>query len=308
MSQIGHTEHPSIQRSSLLSSIGSQHGNEDLDDFAMAQERKQNFMSACTLKALSPIVGIVAHERLRGMSDDEGVKLAKELLLFCRQQSADVCVALDLSDDSTSWGRSYYAGAIADQIAKAWPSARRRVLDIDWSKAISEIGKPMLTSGLPPSWKNTEFSVSISATTMTAMQSLMRSYDVFSMFHRDREAIQERFSTLLISEALRQVEVVTKTHQLSEDSRCSLTQSFIKNGGSILATLWDASSRTAVDIYQNKASEQEKINFRRDGFPLEDLETSFIDQMEVFGRLSLKAMNAVQANVNLSISQSPGAV
>ncbi len=304
MSQTGHTEPHSIPRSSLLSSLGDHLSEQNTDDIARAQERKQNLLASCTLKALSPIIEIVAHERLRGMPDNQGKELARELLMFCRQQSASVCEKLDLSDDSVAWGRSYYAGAIADQIAKAWPAARRKVLDIDWSTALCEIAKPMLLSGLPPSWKNTELSVSISATTMTAMQSLMQRYEVFSMFHRDREVIQERFSSLLISEALKQVDFVVQSHPLSDDSRCSLAQSLIKNGGSILASLWEAHGRSCVSVYQNSATPYEKESYRRNGFPLEDLECSFIDQMEVFGRLTVKSMNEVQFGTQQLSNQS----
>jgi len=306
VSQTGHIEPRLTHRSSLLSSLGDHLSEENTDEIVRAQERKQNFLASCTLKALSPIVEIVAHERLRGMSDSQGKELARELLMFCRQQSASVCSTLELSDDSVAWGRSYYAGAIADQIAKAWPAARRKTLDIDWSSALCEIAKPMLLSGLPPSWKNTELSVSISATTMTAMQSLMQRYEVFSMFHRDKETIQERFSSLLISEALRQVEFVVQSYPLSEESRCSLAQSLIKNGGSILASLWEAHGRSCVNVYQNSATPFDKENYRRNGFPLEDLECSFIDQMEVFGRLTLKSMNEVQYGAHQPSNQSMG--
>ncbi len=309
MSQTGHIDHPSIPPSSLLSSLASHASEQSYDDCAMlAMERKLNFQSACTLKALSPLMQVIAFEQLKGMQDTEAAKLCRELVQVCRKHASEVCIALDLSEDSVSWGRSYFAGAIAAQISAIWPRSGRAALDINWAVSLSEIASPLLLESIPPTWKNTEQGVSITATVMNAIQSLMQEYDTFSLFHRDRLAIQDEFATLLLDEAVYQTEIVTEKHLLSDDSRCSLTQSLIKNGGAILATLWNSQARNAVDLYQNKATEEQRSYFEKNGFPLEDIKESFVSQMENLSALSVKSMDTFASKQALSATQeqSPG--
>lgn len=62
----------------------------------------------------------------------------------------------------------------------------------------------------------------------------------------------------------------------------------------------------AVTAYQNRANDAEKKQYRSNGFPLEDLEASFIDQMEVLGRLSVKSMNIARGAEQQEHSTSAG--
>lgn len=301
MSQNGLAELRSTHPSSLLTALATGVGETDYhEQAATALERKQNFQSACTLKALTPLMQIVSFEQMRGMSDKDAAKLCRELVLACRKHSSEACLSLELSDDSASWGRSYFAGAVASQIANAWPRDGHKALEVNWAVSLCEIVKPLLLDGLPPSWRNTDLGVSITATTMNAIQTLMHEYDTFTMFHQDRDAVQAEFTDLLLEETMKQVEFIADTHPMTEDSQCSLAQSLIKNGGNILASLWNSSARNAIVIYQEKATPAHKEYFQQHGFPLDDIKVAFSSQMDNLAQLSIKSMDVITDLVTCS--------
>ena len=175
-------------------------------------------------------------------------------------------------------------------------------LEINWAVGLCEIARPMLTDGLPSSWHKAGLDVSVTATALNAMQGFMIEYDTFNMFHRDREAIQEEFTDLLLEQSLIQANHIHDTHPMNDDARCSLMQSFMKNGGKIMSSLWNSYGRKSVKFFQENATDQQKNYFRKNGFPLGDIKTAFESQMENMAAVSLKSMDVTAVNFELQQS------
>ena len=117
MSQTGQNAPPLTRRSNLLATLSDSFAETDHEQQVQAMqqglERKLNYQSACTVKALSPILQIIAHEQTLGMADEAAADLSRQIVGECRRQAFEVSTAMNLSDNSMTWGNSYYASAIA---------------------------------------------------------------------------------------------------------------------------------------------------------------------------------------------------
>jgi len=297
MNPITHSQASSTPAKSLLSQASI---HDDLEaQFAQALNKKQNFQSACTVKAFTPLLQVVAFEQSKGADQFALAQLARTLITHVRKQAMDVCVGLDIETNSLDWARSYFSTVIAEQLAAAWPERGQDALTINWSIGLCEIAQPIMTTkSIPATWNNTSQEVSIVATTVTAMQAIMGEYCRSNLFHTDKEAIQAEFTALLLTTASEMVDNINEHYPQTDDSRCSLAQSYIKNGGQVLARIWNTYAATSQKYFETQATPNQKEYFKKNGFPLTDMHTAFKQEMQSLETISLQAMAATHNAFN----------
>lgn len=283
------------RRTSVLSGLASYATPPSLedDDADRALQRRLGYRVACTLKALTPIQQIIAFEQAGGMSDTDAAKLCREIILACRKHSAYACEAVEMSADSAEWARSYFATHIATQLAEVWPKLGRKALDIDWSVAISEIAVPHFTEGLPPTWKNTDAEVSIAATMMAAVQTIMSAYDSFNLYHLDRNSIQSWATKLLLEKSIECATRVGDAQGLNETNQASLAQSLMKNGGQVMTSVWQGVSRRLIAAMKKNPSARAITEVRDNGYPLTEIEIQFTTQMDSLASVATMTMEGI---------------
>jgi len=294
------TTHLPTNSASAKSLLSHASINNDLEaQFAHALNKKQNFQSACSVKAFTPLLQIIAQEESKGADQFALAKLARTLITHVRKQAMDVCVGLDIETNSLDWARSYFSTVIAEQLASAWPERGHGALTINWSVGLCEIAQPIMTTkSIPATWNNTSQEVSIVATTVTAIQALMSEYYRSNLFHTDKALIQAEFTTLLLTTASEMVDNVNEHYPQTDDSRCSLAQSYIKNGGHVLARIWSNYAATSHNYFETQASPKQKQYFQKNGFPLMDMHTAFKQEMQSLQAISLQAMMATHNAFN----------
>ncbi len=292
---------------SVISLLGAINHNDDMAaQFRNALNKKENFQSACTLKTFTPLLQIIAHEQEQGVGDPELSKLARTLMTHIRKQAMDVCIGINLDKSNLDWGRSFFCTAIAEQLATVWPARGRDSLSINWATAFCELAQPIMTTkSIPDNWTNTSTEISIVATTVTAMQNLMREYYLSNLFHTDKSVIQSEFTQLLLQTTSEMVDFVNDHYPQTDESRCSLAQSYIKNGGHLLATLWHNYAKTSHRYYHKQATPKEQQYFQQYGFPLADLQTRFKQDMASLRNISLQTIEATQRAFTVASSTPP---
>jgi hypothetical protein len=297
MNQNNLREHPLNSGYSLLAKFQKSEREAEDNQEAVFEQRRIGAKVASSIKALAPIQSIVAFEQIHGLSAEDSATLCRTISTKVHKEACKVCHAIDIPAESFDWGQSYFASAITNQIAEMWPQHRHDTLKVDWSIALAGLASPTLEKGLAPNWKNTPFEISMVATALNATQKVMNAYDnTFNLCHCDRNAMIETFSDWLITESEHARKAIEQTLKLSNSASASLMQVLMKNSGNVLASCYHAYAGKAAVIYTRKASDTQKQQLRKTGFPLDDLRQTFRKEMQSLVAVSVKTITTLSHN------------